>query len=201
MLKPITNYQSAASSAMVIANAENGGGKAFRQLPIPDSLEFRIELSIADQKNGWFGQSEFDTSKIYWSVAYTQVYQVSNDQSMWVKGKFFLCDLTTGAILLTQTMTDVKSDPRIPEQFSLFQNFPNPFNPTTTIKFTIPSSNFTSLKIFDLLGKEVAVLVNENKEAGEFTIPFNATRLPSGIYFYQLQSGNFVETKKMLLLK
>jgi hypothetical protein len=200
MLKPISGYQSAASSATVIANAENGGGKAFRQLPLPDSLEFRIELSIADQKYGWFGGGGFDTSKIYWAVAYTHTYQISQNQSQWVRGKFFLCDLTTGAIVVTQTM-GVKGETTIPEQLSLSQNFPNPFNPTTNIRFTIPSSNFTSLKIFDLLGKEIAVLVNEKKEAGEFTVPFNAAGLPSGIYFYQLRSGNFVETKKMILMK
>jgi hypothetical protein len=200
MLNPITGYQSAASSATVVANAENGGGKAFRVLPHPDSLQFRIELSIADQKYSWFGGWGFDTSKIYWAVAYTLQYQVSQNQSNTVKGKYFLCDLATGAVILTQTM-GVKEEMSIPEKFSLLQNYPNPFNPTTNIKFTIPSSNFTSLKIFDLLGKEVAVLVNEKKDAGEYTIPFNAARLPSGIYFYQLRSGNFVEAKKMVLMK
>lgn len=199
-LKPVINYKTAASSAVVISNAENAGGKAFRLIPHPDSLQFRIELSLADQKYSWFGGIGFDTSKIYWAVAYTLQYQVSQNQSTTVKGKFFLCDITTGAILLTQTL-GVKNETVIPEQFSLSQNFPNPFNPTTNIRFIIPSSNFTTLKIFDLLGKEIALLVNEKKEAGEYTVPFNAARLPSGIYFYQLRSGNFTESKKMLLLR
>ncbi|MDP1675905.1 MAG: T9SS type A sorting domain-containing protein [Bacteroidota bacterium] len=200
MLNPITNYLSAASSATVIANVEKAGGKAFRLLPHPDSLEFRIELSIADQKYGWFGPFGFDTSKIYWAVAYTHVYQATQDSSYWVDGKYFLCDFATGAVILTQP-TRVKEETPIPERFSLLQNYPNPFNPTTNIRFTIPVSNGTSLKIYDLLGKEVAVLVNEKRDAGEYTIPFNAAHLPSGIYFYQLRSGKFVETKKMILLR
>jgi hypothetical protein len=200
-LKEITNYKLAASSATVIANVENAGGREFRLSPQPDSLKFRVELSMADQKNGWFSQGGFDDTKIYWAAAYTHQYQISDSQSNWVKAKFFLCDLTTGAVLLTQTMTGVKSETFIPELFSLSQNYPNPFNPTTNIRFTIPSSNFTTLKIFDLLGKEVTVLVNEKKDAGEYTVPFNAVRLPSGVYFYQLHSGNFVETKKMMLMK
>jgi methionine-rich copper-binding protein CopC len=199
-LKPITNYSTVASSATVIANAEIAGGKTFRRLPIPDTLTFRIELSIADQKYGWFGPFGFDTSKVYWAAAYTQQYQMSSNQSTWVKGKFFLCDLATGTVLLTQTM-GVKQDQTIPVQFVLHQNYPNPFNPTTNISFTIPASNVTSLRIFDILGKEVAVLLNGKMDAGDYDIPFNASHLTSGIYFYQLRSGNFVETKKMVLMR
>jgi hypothetical protein len=200
MLKPITNYQTIASSATVITNVEKAGGKTFRLKPHPDSLQFRIEISIADQKYSWFSGGNFDTSKIYWAVAYNHVYQATRDSSYWVDGKYFLCDLATGAVILVQP-TRVKEGTTVPEQFSLYQNYPNPFNPTTNIKFSIPSSNFTSLKIFDMLGKEIAVLVSEKKDAGEYTVPFNAARMPSGIYFYQLRSGNFVETKKMILMK
>jgi hypothetical protein len=207
-LKPVTNYKTAASSATVIANAENAGGKAFRLLPHPDTITFNIELSIADQKFGWFGPFGFDTSKIYWAVAYTQQYQITNNQSNTVKGKFFLCDLATGSVLLTQTL-GVKQDGSSPDKFTLYQNYPNPFNPTTNISFTIPQSNFASLRIFDILGKEVAVLANGKMEAGDYTIPFNGAGLTSGIYFCQLRAGNpstgsgqvFVETKKMVLMK
>jgi len=200
MLKPITGYQSAASSATVIANAENGGGKAFRQLPLPDSLEFRIELSIADQKYGWFGGAGFDTSKIYWAVAYTHTYHISQDQSQWVRGKFFLCDLATGAIIVTQTMS-VKDETVIPEQFSLSQNFPNPFNPSTMINYQLPISSFVTLKVYDVLGKEIAELVNETKEAGNYSVKFDASKLSSGMYIYKLTSDKFTEVKKMILVK
>lgn len=93
--------------------------------------------------------------------------------------------------------------------FQLHQNYPNPFNPTTKIKYTIPSVEtrhasslqMVTLKIYDVLGNEIATLINEEKPAGEFEIEFNASGLPSGVYFYQLKAGSFIETKKMLLLK
>ena len=93
-----------------------------------------------------------------------------------------------------------------PLKFSLEQNYPNPFNPTTTIKFSIPAVGTrlalsVQLKVYDVLGKEIATLVNEEKPAGSYNIEFNGFNLASGIYYYQLRAGEFVETKKMLLLK
>jgi hypothetical protein len=88
-----------------------------------------------------------------------------------------------------------------PTTFSLNQNYPNPFNPTTTISWQSPVSSHQTLKVYDLLGKEVATLVNEYKPAGSYEVSFDASRLSSGIYFYQLNAGSFVETKKMTILK
>ncbi len=85
--------------------------------------------------------------------------------------------------------------------FSLSQNYPNPFNPTTTIRYQIPHAGFVSLKIYDVLGKETAALVNEEKPAGEYNVTFDGSNLSSGVYFYQLKSGSFVETKKLILMK
>ncbi len=85
--------------------------------------------------------------------------------------------------------------------FSLFQNYPNPFNPSTHIKFSIPSDEFVTLKVFDILGREVATLVNERHGTGEYTINFNASALPSGIYYYSIIAGSFKETRKMILAK
>jgi len=87
------------------------------------------------------------------------------------------------------------------ENYSLSQNYPNPFNPTTKIQFAIPVSGFVSLSVFDVLGKEVDVLVNENKAAGNYEVDFDASKLTGGIYFYKLQTGNFTTTKKMVLMK
>ncbi len=89
----------------------------------------------------------------------------------------------------------------VPTEFSLEQNYPNPFNPTTTIKFQIPGLSFVTLKIYDVLGNEVATLVNEEKPVGSYEIQFDASNHSSGIYFYKLHAGDFAETKKMLLLK
>ncbi|MCX7832613.1 MAG: T9SS type A sorting domain-containing protein [Ignavibacteria bacterium] len=89
----------------------------------------------------------------------------------------------------------------IPVEFKLSQNYPNPFNPTTKISFTIPTSAFVSLKVYDILGKEVATLINEKMNAGNYIYEFNAENLTSGIYFYKLESNNFSAIRKMVLLK
>jgi hypothetical protein len=106
----------------------------------------------------------------------------------------------TGTIIVQEPVS-VPDDELITEEFELKQNYPNPFNPTTTIKYSLPNNDILSLKVFDILGREVAVLVNEYKPAGTYAAEFNASLFASGVYFYQLQSGNFVETKKMVLMK
>jgi len=87
------------------------------------------------------------------------------------------------------------------ETYRLEQNYPNPFNPTTNITYVLPKTENVSLKVYDVLGREVATLVNEVKPAGAYTVPFNASNLASGVYFYKLQAGSFVQTKKMMLVK
>jgi hypothetical protein len=89
----------------------------------------------------------------------------------------------------------------VPGHFSLEQNYPNPFNPTTTITFALPIKSFVSLRVFDALGREVATLVNDEFLAGRYSKKWDASGLPSGVYFYRLQAGSFVETRKLLLLK
>ncbi|MCU0415490.1 MAG: T9SS type A sorting domain-containing protein [Ignavibacteriaceae bacterium] len=85
--------------------------------------------------------------------------------------------------------------------FNLEQNFPNPFNPTTTLSFVIGHRSFVTLKVYDVLGNEIATLVNEEKPAGSYEVEFDAKDLTSGIYFYQLRAGEFSQTKKMILMK
>jgi hypothetical protein len=99
----------------------------------------------------------------------------------------------------------------VPSSFKLEQNYPNPFNPTTKIKFDIATNNppfnkggqggLITLKIYDILGREIQTLVNEKLNPGTYEVTFDGSNLASGIYFYQLKSGNFIETKKMLLIK
>jgi len=90
-----------------------------------------------------------------------------------------------------------------PSNFSLGQNYPNPFNPNTNIQYSIGSRQFVSLKVYNLLGNEVATLINKEQQAGTYNVPFTMSNLnlSSGTYFYRLQAGNFIETKKMILLK
>ncbi|NNG27603.1 MAG: T9SS type A sorting domain-containing protein [Ignavibacteriaceae bacterium] len=106
-------------------------------------------------------------------------------------------------------VTDVENETVQPNRFFLEQNYPNPFNPATKIKFTIPTviasgtkqSQLTSLKIYDVLGNEVATLVKKELSAGNYEVEFDAADFSSGIYYYQLKAGDFVDTKKMILLK
>ncbi|MBN8570873.1 MAG: T9SS type A sorting domain-containing protein [Ignavibacteria bacterium] len=89
----------------------------------------------------------------------------------------------------------------IPSEYKLYQNYPNPFNPTTKIKFDIAKTGFTVLKIYDLIGREVQTIVNEELHTGVYEASFNGTQLTSGVYFYRLTSGEYLETKRMLLVK
>ena len=97
--------------------------------------------------------------------------------------------------------TDLNGDNHLPAEYTLEQNYPNPFNPGTKISWQSPVSSHQTLKVYDLLGNEVATLVDEFKEAGSYEINFDASGLTSGVYFYKLQAGSFIEIKKMVLLK
>lgn len=97
--------------------------------------------------------------------------------------------------------TSVNQGSNIPTGYSLLQNYPNPFNPVTQIKFTIPEKSYVKLSVYNLIGQKVADLINSELNAGEYTVTFNANGLSSGVYIYRLESGNFVSTKKMILMK
>lgn len=104
-------------------------------------------------------------------------------------------------ILKNTTIVTEAEDFYQPLTFSLEQNYPNPFNPSTTIEYTIPESGVVTLKVYNVLGKEVATLVNGQNDAGKHKVEFDASLLNSGVYFYKIESGSFVETKKMILIK
>jgi hypothetical protein len=89
----------------------------------------------------------------------------------------------------------------LPEGYALGQNYPNPFNPTTTIQFNLKVQGMTTLEVYDILGRKVATLLNQEMKAGTHVVNFNATNFASGVYFYRLQSGNFNQIKKMMLVK
>ncbi|MDP2039232.1 MAG: T9SS type A sorting domain-containing protein, partial [Ignavibacteria bacterium] len=94
-----------------------------------------------------------------------------------------------------------KNEEKIPAEFELLQNYPNPFNPETTIGYQLPKAEHVTLKVYDVLGREVVTLVNEFKQAGNYVATLHATSLPSGVYLCRLSVGKFVQTKKMVLLK
>lgn len=130
-----------------------------------------------------------DTCYIQVQIADTLTGLVNN-------GSFFLLD-----DLAFVGVSDVRGNSQIPAEVSLFQNFPNPFNPSTTIRFEIPRSASVSLKVYDVLGREVATLADEPLAAGKYERVFEATGLASGMYSYRLVTGEFTQTKKLLLLR
>lgn len=114
----------------------------------------------------------------------------------------FAIEAYTASVYYKDVITSVNSkDIEIPNSFSLYQNYPNPFNPITTIKFSLPKEEFVTLKIYSILGEEIETLVSKQLPSGTHQISWTTFSLPSGVYFYQIQAGNFKETKKMLLVE
>jgi hypothetical protein len=114
----------------------------------------------------------------------------------WVVGDLGLILKTTNG-----GVTFLEEENQIPLDYSLSQNYPNPFNPTTQISFSIPTTNIVRIKIYALTGELVETLLNEEKNAGTYTIYWDANGKSSGVYFYKIEAGDFVELKKMILLK
>ena len=143
--------------------------------------------------NGGFGVSSSENSIVTSSAGFSFSGETKNGSTDIISG--FLADYNL-------IITDVKDkESLIPEVYRLNQNYPNPFNPSTKIKFSIPELSYVTIKIFDILGNEIETLINNEKPSGSYELTWNAGNLPSGIYFYQLKAGEFVETKKMILLK
>ena len=107
---------------------------------------------------------------------------------------------SVNVIMNNNSVTDADDD-RLPSNFSLEQNYPNPFNPTTAISYQITAFSHVMLKVYDLLGREVATLVDEMKQPGRYEVKFNGSNISSGTYFYRLQAGDFISTKKLVLMK
>jgi len=109
--------------------------------------------------------------------------------------------LLTASIATSTSETEVATQTGAPRRYSLEQNYPNPFNPSTTIRFYIPSKGFVTLKIYDIIGREVTTIVNGFQEAGIHDVKFDGSNLPSGVYLYRITTGTFAETKKLVLIK
>jgi hypothetical protein len=182
----------------------SGGSRNYGEIYITDesNVQMRLELQDGthDFHNFWDASLEnigtrIETGHTFESITGILFYSFSNYKLVPRKNDDFVGHVT-----------DVENSNIIPEEYSLSQNYPNPFNPTTTISFSIPNiaSSFNSnvtLKIYDLLGREVNTLVNEVKQPGSYQVQFDASELSSGIYFYALSAGNFYQTKKLVLLK
>jgi hypothetical protein len=129
------------------------------------------------------------------AMSTTQSWSRVPDGSVWQLANTITRGTTNG------TGTGVGDEPLLATEFRLAQNYPNPFNPSTTISFTLSKTSSVNLTVYDMLGREVSVLVNEKKDAGVYETKFNGAGLASGVYYYRLNAGGYVETRKMLLLQ
>lgn len=137
-----------------------------------------------------------DTARVNWLEGnlFWQIYDADNSTS-WTIGNL------TDLVYPLGIVSDVADNKEVPLKHSLEQNYPNPFNPTTVISYQLPVAGIVSLKIYDVLGNEVATLVDEYKSTGKYEVEFSAPALSSGIYLYKYQCGTYIETKKMVFLK
>jgi len=163
----------------------------------PFVTRYWFEIATDNQfTNSFIDSTLTDTTYLYSNL--------NNSESYWWRVKAYNA-MGWGEFsedtMFTVNITSVEEDNQLPTVFSLQQNYPNPFNPTTKIKYSVPQSSNVVIKVFDVLGNEIETLVNEEKPVGNYEVKFDATALPSGIYFYQLKAGDFTQVKKMLLLK
>lgn len=118
-----------------------------------------------------------------------------------VEAEYFVAGVGGIEPKLAANIEEGKNFNAVPGKFDLFQNYPNPFNPSTSISFSIPVKSFVTLKVYNVLGDEVAVLINDYRERGNYMINFDASELPSGVYIYQIRTNAYTQSKKMLLIK
>jgi hypothetical protein len=164
--------------------------------------DYQIDLYYGSQ----IGVDKFQNSNIQLSANTTHKLVPNWTDITNLQLKIYVDEGNDGTIddtLYIENTVDVKDEGNLlsPNEYNLAQNYPNPFNPSTKISWQSPVGSYQTLKIYDVLGNEVATLVNEYREAGRYEVTFDASNLASGIYFYRLQAGSFVETKKMLMLK
>ena len=187
------------------------GGITWRTITVDESNLFKI--FFINKNIGWV-TTGFESGKILhsidggenWSEQFSSYRSFStlsaikfiNEKTGWAVGSY-------GTILKTSnggvTFVEVDNNSLAPTNFLLYQNYPNPFNPNTKISWQSPVGSQQTLKVYDILGNEIATLVNEEKPAGKYEVNFDASKLASGVYYYRLQADSFVETKKMMVLK
>ncbi len=177
----IGNFSGKLTQKIYLADVHHMGVKPSAVLKNNNPISERLSYAeLRNNENGYY----YDENK---RILYAQI-KGSTDSSYQIKA----IDIVLSSKQITEPL---------PEDFILYQNYPNPFNPSTIIKYTVKEPAFISLKIYDVLGNKVATLLNEEKPAGEYEIRFSGNVLTSGVYFYQLKAGNFIQTKKMVLIK
>jgi N-acetylneuraminic acid mutarotase len=173
--------------AMGGSQSDYGTGQSLATLevydPVTNTWETRPNMPF---NIAWFAGAV--VNDLIYVIGGTQTFGTTSSYSVWEYDPAFV--------------VSVESSPSAKiTNYQLEQNYPNPFNPSTKISWQLPASSQVTLRVYDILGKEVATLIDEYKQAGKYEIEFNAANLPSDVYFYKLQAGSFLQTRKMILLK
>jgi len=194
-----------------VLKTTNKGNTWWQVSETPNSFaNWTTNMSFVDEANGWT-----------WD--YFDVYQTIDSGRTWIKsnsinqienvfdGGLFMLNkdlgwaVGSGGYIFKYTSEGISSVKDVEfnslTNYSLFQNYPNPFNPLTKITYSIPQFSFVTLKVYEVLGNEIAILVNEEKPVGSYEVEFDGSELTSGVYFYRIQASDYVETKKMTLIK
>ena len=210
------------STGAIYAGTQNEGIYRLEKVVPVELMTFTSEINLNNVKLIWKTATELNNHGFF----VERLLKTDTDNQNWQSIGFVLGHLTTSEpkeysyydqnlssgkynyrlkqvdlIGSYQYSNSIEIDLDIPSDFVLLQNYPNPFNPTTQINYSIKEAGLVQLKIYDILGKEVATLVNENKEAGNYSVDFNAAELPSGVYIYQLTTPGFTQARKMILAK
>ena len=180
---------------------EGGGCGGSMHFPIP----IEINIHYTDEQLEEFNISEYSIKAKYWDKMHNMWQEYGNIVLDPVDNTLsFSSNTVSNFIIITGTeiLTEADcSDLNTVNEFALSQNFPNPFNPVTTIGYTIPTDGFVTLRVYNILGQEVTILVSEEKKSGSYEAILDGSKLTSGVYFYQLEMENYTSTKKLILMK
>ncbi len=184
----------------------------------PGQLIRSTLIRVGSDREFWLGYDSPDSGSVYRTTNAGQTWAnytggslgspgtANTIRGLWSGDTNVYAGVTVGTLGMHSNQGSIitgilSNNGNIPKVFALLQNFPNPFNPATYIQYDIPKEANVILKVFDITGKEVRTLVSETKRAGSYQILFDASSLPSGVYFYQITAGDFGDTKKMMLVK
>jgi hypothetical protein len=193
----------------LVAQTDSSGPGRVKLTWISDSVRdiagYKIYYST-DSTNllGGTGAQQGNSPIYISNVDSSYVYGLANGANYWFAASAY--DFSSNESALSQPVkifivTKVQQSGSLPQTFALLQNFPNPFNPSTIINYQLPMASTVTLKVYDVLGREVAALVNEKQSAGYYSVTFNASNLPSGVYFYRIMAGKFMSVKKLMVVK